>query len=170
MIGAGVRRSKAARARRSREAQELGSKLPGRITAVKRQTGFDRERTRVDVRVKLQYFDPRLGEERTIPYILDRHTDNLPPMISGPGAGISDLGALGARHREMMQFKRELESRGNSKSQIKAALMQRALEQSGEGAGETDADGYVVFKTPVQVAVYVNHGEANRANGIHVVF
>lgn len=170
LIGAGVLRGKSARAKRSREAQEAGLKLPGRITSVKRQTDFDRERTRVDVRVKLEYFDPRLGEARTIPYILDRHTKNLPPQISGPGAGITDLGAIGEKGREMMQYKRELESKGSSKSEIKDALMQRALEQSTKGAGETDADGYLMLTRPVQVDVYLNDGEANRENGIHVVF
>lgn len=170
LIGAGVRRGQSARAVRSREAQERGMKLPGKITSVKRQTGFDRERTRVDVRVKLEYFDPRLGEARTVPYILDRHTKNMPPQISGPGAGITDIGAIGKKGREMMQYKRELESKGSSKSEVNDALMQRALEQSTKGAGETDADGYLVLNTPVQVVVYLNDGVANSENDIHVVF
>lgn len=170
LIGGGVLRGKSARAARNREAQERGIKLSGKITAVKRQTGFDRERTRVDVRVKLEYFDPRLGEARTVPYILDRHTKNLPPQISGPGAGITDLGAIGEKGREMMQYKRELESRGSSKSEVKDALMQRALEQSTKGAGETDAEGYLMLNTPVRVDVYLNDGVTNSENDIHVVF
>jgi hypothetical protein len=170
LIGGGVLAGKAARARRSASAQAEGLKVPGRIIAVKRQTAFDRERTRFHVEVKLQYFNAALGREETILYILDRHTRNMPPQISGPGAGITDIGAVGTRHREMQDFRKQLQVQGHSKEHIKNAVMQRAIGQAEERPTELDADGYLILKTPVQVDVYIGNDASGGEKGVHVVF
>lgn len=171
LVGGGVIASTAARRRRSAAAQMEGLKVPGRIVAVKRQTYLDRtERTRFHVQIKLQYFDPAIGREVTTFYILHRHTKNMPPQISGPGAGITDLAAIAARHREMQTFRKQLVSQGHSADQIKQAVMGRAIALANEGPTEVDSDGYLTFKTPVVVDVYVGNDRSGGERGIHVVF
>jgi hypothetical protein len=170
LIGLGVLRGKMTPARRREEAQANSPRLEGRIVAVKRQTGFDRERSRVDIRVKLEYFDPADGIERTVFYVLDRNIKNLPTKISSPGAGITDLGAIIEKHREMKEKRKELETLGHTKEQIKSHLLEIALEQASHSVMEKDADGYFILTEPVTVDVYLNTERDNPENGIHVIF
>jgi hypothetical protein len=171
LVGGGVIASNAARRRRSAAAQMGGLKVPGRIVAVNRQTYLDRtERTRFHVQIKLQFFDPDIGREVTTFYVLQRHTKNMPPQISGPGAGVTDLAAVAARHREMQTFREQLASQGHSADQIKQAVMGRAIALANEGPTEVDSDGYLTFKTPVVVDVYLSSDKSGGERGIHVVF
>jgi hypothetical protein len=171
IIGGRILQRKIARNRRSEAAQVSGQRLPGKVVAIKRQTGFDRaERRRVNILIKLSYFDPDLGAERTVPYTLDPHTENLPPQISYLGAGITDLGAIGARHREMQALRKQLELQGKTKEQIKDEVMARALEEASGAPTEKDADGYLILREPVQVKVYLSDERDNTENGVHVIF
>lgn len=170
IIGGRIIRGKMARNSRKLEAKINSPIIEGRIVAIKPQTGFDRERSRVDIRVKLEYVDPDLGAERTVLYILDRNTENLPPQISSIGAGITDTGALIGRFREMEEKRKKLEALGYTKEQIKIALMENALEHASHAPTESDTDGYLVLDEPVEVDVYLNNVRDNPENGVHVVF
>jgi hypothetical protein len=170
LIGGRIVLRKRAQSKRQEEAQENGRKLEGKIVAVKQQTGFDRERSRVDIRIKLNYYDPDAGSEKTIFYILDRHTKNLPDRLGFIGAGIVNTSSLVERHREMKEKRRQLELEGHSKDQIKKLLMEIALAEVSSGSTQQDSDGYLILNEPVVVDVYLNHERANPENGIYVVF
>ena len=82
------------------EARRAGPKLRGHITSVKRQNNFAREGGQIYIRVKLSVVDPESGRAEIHVHILDRKTPNLPLNISGPGAGVMNVGAIRAPPRD----------------------------------------------------------------------
>jgi hypothetical protein len=169
-IGGRILWRKAKRADRTKIAAVTGRRVPGRIVAVKPQSGFDRERSRFDIRVKLQYFNPSAGREETVFYVLDRKTENLPPQLAGPGGGIVDVGALRDRHKEMQDYKAALQAQGYSKQHIKDALTERAVQQATEAPNELDQDGYLILKSPVEAGVFINNDGPAGSHAVYIVF
>jgi hypothetical protein len=70
----------------------------------------------------------------------------------------------------MKEKRKELETLGHTKEQIKSHLLEIALEQASHSVMEKDADGYFILTEPVTVDVYLNTERDNPENGIHVIF
>jgi hypothetical protein len=132
-----------------------GIRSTGLVTAVKGRTGFDRERGRINVVVRLTYLDPRSKLSVVTEHSMAPTTKNLPPHISGPGAGITDVRAVREQHRESMAWREQLAQEGKSKAEIRAAVVARALEQAEDAPGDVDAQGFLTIKEPVPVTVYL---------------
>lgn len=152
---------------------EKGVKTTGRVVSVKRQTGFDRDRSRIDIRVCVEYRDPSTGTNRTVRHKFNPRTPNVPDSITGVGAGIVNVGSIMKRHAEAKEYASRLAAQGHSKDEIKDAVMARAVEQAknstGEVGGEEDAEGYILLKEHVPVDVYLHHDAAD-GDWIHIVF
>jgi hypothetical protein len=168
-----IRRKKTKKVDLADEAITEGKYAKGRIIAVKSQSSFDRQRGRSDIRVYVEYAHPESGEVNTYPHRFSRNTKNVPTSITGEGAGVVDVGGILGKYSESKFYRAELESQGHSPSEIKQAVMERAMEQargrSSDRIREADGAGYLPLKEPVEVDVYL-HPEAPSGNGIHIVF
>lgn len=169
LIGRKVFRIRKARNERSEAAQKHGKNVPGKIIAVKSQTYFDREERHAwHIQIKLNYADPKLGEI-TILHTLDRKIKDLPALI-GSLVGITNLSSLAEKHKEFQAQRKQLESAGCTKQEIKDELMKKALEENSVHPTERDSDGYSILPKPVPVSVYVSEDRDNPENGIYVTF
>ena len=158
--------------RRQTVTVQSGRRTTGLVTMVKGKTYFDRERGDIGVDVKLSYRDPTSGRTVFTEHVLEPTTRNLPPEISGPGAGITDVQAIAALHGESMRWRAELAAQGLSESEIRAKVRERALEQAEASSGVADSEGYLTIRIPVPVTVYVRSGagSAKERDGIVVEF
>lgn len=157
----------------SEEAIANGRYTTGRILAVKKQTGFDRERGRHNIRLYLEYDDPETDEKHVVKHVIDQHTPNVPHSIKGAGSGAVSLGAIKAAHAEAKEHHASLVANGYSEDQARQEMMDRAVEQArnstGGLGGEADAEGYLPLKERVDVDVYL-YDSKELVNDLHIVF
>jgi hypothetical protein len=168
-----IHRKKAQKVNLADEAVTEGKYAKGRIIAVKSQSVFDRKRGHSDIRVYLEYAHPESGEVNVYPHHFSRDTKNVPSSLTGEGAGLVDVNGILEKRSESKFYRAELEAQGHSPSEIKQAVMERALKQAqgstGDLGGVADGNGYLPLKEPIAVDVYL-HPEAPSGNGIHIVF
>ena len=77
-----------------------GTPVPGEVIAVELRTGFDRERGRTNVMMKLRYTDPHTGQETTIRYATQPSRE-MPSRLNALGAGVAEVSGMAAGFRRV---------------------------------------------------------------------
>lgn len=169
-----LRRKKAQCKAQASDAVFNGRYAKGHIVAVKGKTIFDRgEKSHSEIRVHVEFHDPETGELNSYPHHFSRDAENIPACLTRCGNEDVDAAGTVEKHSELKFYRAELESQGRSPSDIKQAVMERAMEKahgsSGSVAVQADGDGYLPLRESIPVDVYL-HPEAPSGNGLHVVF
>lgn len=150
------------RAARTRERLVTsGTPVPGTVIAVKVRNGFDRERGKTNVLVKLRFTDPYTGQELTTRYSRPP-TREMPAILLGAGAGVADLAGMAASYQRVKAFQSDLTAEGIPKAEVQARTHAFALKMSTDAAQDLgfDADGFRILE-PIPVTVYVGDDQTD---------
>lgn len=169
VISSSHHRSKKSKAQAS-AAVFNGKYSQGHIIAVKKKCLGERKDS--EVRVHVEFHNPETGELSVYPHHFSRDTPNMPECLIRCGDETVDANGSVEQHAETKFYRAELESQGRSASEIRQAVMDRAMAQANGGGVasiQSDGNGYRPLRNPIPVDVYL-HPEAPSGNGIHIVF